>query len=99
MSFDSSRYQLPSSNSIAGIERLAGALDHRGAVLPARPRAFHDLVLDPLLIERLLHLPAGMSAGLGPDVGATVELDAIPASNRSLSRSSHAALRSFSAGA
>ena len=54
---DSSRYQLPSSNRMA-VERLAGPLEHDGAVL-GTPRPGHDLVSDALVVERLLHPPAG----------------------------------------
>ena len=38
-------------------------------------RALHELVLDALLVERLLHAPAGMRSELGPDVGTAMELD------------------------
>jgi hypothetical protein len=41
-----------------GVERLTRALDHGGAV-PWAPRPPHDLVCDALVVERLLHSPAG----------------------------------------
>src|SRR5256885_7794333 len=50
-----------------GVERLAGALDHGGAIL-GTPRSRHHLVG----VERLLHLPAW--AELRPEVSAAVQL-------------------------
>src|SRR5690348_6066019 len=41
-----------------GVERLTRALDHGGAVLGA-PRPPHDLIANALVVERLLHSPAG----------------------------------------
>src|SRR5690348_16164754 len=58
-----------------GIRGLTCSFDDGCASLPARPRAFDDLVVDALLVERLLHFPARMSVGLRPQARATVELD------------------------
>src|SRR5205085_635349 len=56
------------------IEPLSGLLLELIA-LAARQRPLDDLVFDALLVERLLHLPAGMRADLHPHARTAVELD------------------------
>src|SRR5690349_6148049 len=61
---------LPVPRAVLELDRGIGGLprpfDDGGAGLPAGPRALDDLVLDALLVERLLHLPARMAARLRP---------------------------------
>src|SRR5262249_38306546 len=59
-----------------GVAILPGHADQLGPVLPLprHRRARDDLVLDPSLLQRLLHPPAGMPAELDPLGGAAVEL-------------------------
>src|SRR5205823_12149953 len=45
-----------------------------GVLAAAGPWLLDNLVVDPLLVERLLNLPARMAAELHPEVLATVEL-------------------------
>src|SRR5688572_8747688 len=73
MSFDSARYVLPSSNSITGYLRCPQALEL--VALAGAERSLHQLIVDPLLVEGLLDLPAGVAAELDPDVRAAMELD------------------------
>src|SRR5581483_11374400 len=57
-----------------GVRRLAGTRPDDLALPPARPRAEHRLVLDSLVVERLLHLPARMRSELRPGVLAAMQL-------------------------
>ena len=75
MSFDCSRYQVPFSNWIAGYDDWPVPSMIAVRSVAARPRAEDELVLDALLVERLLHLPARVPAELRPGVLAAVELD------------------------
>ena len=54
-----------------GVKRLPGAVDD-GRAVPGTRRSAHDLVLNPFLVERLLHRPARAEL---PRRSAAVKLD------------------------
>src|SRR5262245_14459312 len=70
---------------LLAVDRAVLELDHRVGALPgdlldlapvlAQERPLHHVVLDPLLVERALHLPARMTPELHPNVRAPMELD------------------------
>ena len=74
MSADCSRYQLPSSSSIAG--RPLWPVPSITAVRPFRlgHDSFTTSYSTPVLVERLLDRPARMAAELGPHVPAAMQL-------------------------
>ena len=70
---------------VLAIDRPVLELDHRILALTAqaldvvplsaKERPLHDLVVDPLLVERALDTPARVPLDLDPHVWAAVELD------------------------